>query len=136
MTWTNQKPASGMPASGIPAGGAGWGGERRSYPDRKWLSADNQPPPEHKSAGKMEAKEYREALKERRAKVLAVYDRALDKALLADDPQTLMVGVRVGNTIDERLDGKANQPLSGPDGGAIPTALTVTFVKPRAEPAD
>jgi hypothetical protein len=126
-----------MPASGIPAGGAGWGGEARSYADRQPLTAENQPPPEHKSAGHMEAKEYREALKERRAKVLQVYDRVLEKALLADDAPTLMAGARVGQIIDDRIDGKANQPLSGPDGGAIPTALTVSFVRPSAaEPSD
>lgn len=61
----------------------------------------------------MEAKEYREELKQRRAKVLAVYDRALELAAVAtaETAAVLMAGVRVGNTIDDRLDGAAKQTI-------------------------
>ena len=38
--------------------------------------------------------------------------------------------VSAAREIFERVDGKANQPLSGPDGGAIPLSLEVSFVEP------
>ena len=96
MAWTHRYkparggPASGMAASGIPAGGPGWGGEARTYPKRSPITAETQPPPEHKSAGQMEAKAYRERL-------AADYDKALQAyrdAWASGNPMAAMTATR------------------------------------------
>lgn len=123
------------PASGIPAGGEGlWGAARSVKGDtRPDFSADTQPPAALKSAGHMEAKEYREELRKRRAKGLRVIDKVLDAAdAEGADLAALVAGVKVVEMIDNRIDGKANQSVSGPEGGPIPTTMTVAFVKSNA----
>lgn len=127
MAWPVHKPPSGMPAMGY-----GTGGPARAYPARERFVADNQPPAEHKRLGQMERAEYQAALKARRVRTLKVYDRVLDLAEQAADAPTLMAGLRVSQIINETLDGRATQPIGGPDGGAIPTSLTIGFVSPDA----
>ena len=134
MAWAHRFVAP----SGIPAGGEGlWGAARSVKGDtRPDFSADTQPPAALKSAGHMEAKEYREELRKRRAKVLQVYDRVLDKALVSDDASVLMAGARLGNAIDDRLDGKPNQSVSGPEGGPQVTEVRYSWSTPPKRPDD
>lgn len=126
MAWPNHKPPSGMPATG-----AGWGGPARVHP-KNVFATDNQPLAEHKRLGKMERAEYQAHLKAKREKTLKVYDRVLTLAETSSEPQMLMAGLRVSQIINETLDGRATQPIGGPDGGAIPTSLAITFVAPDA----
>jgi len=79
--------------------------------------------PEAKSAGHEVRAAFRAKLAERLDKVVAVYDRAL-----ADDD------VRPGLVAAKQISAELwdpKQEISGPDGGAIPTALTIEFVRPR-----
>lgn len=132
MAWPKEGPHY-RPAKGYvhkPAGGAGWGGPAR---DPKPFSSTHQASPEAKSIGHMEAKEYREALRQRREKILRIYDRVLDKAVTSEDFNVIVAGANLGQKIDERIDGKPNQSLSGPpDDEGKPTSLAVAFVRPSA----
>lgn len=112
-----------------PSAGKGWGGEAR---DAKPFSATHNTSPDARKIGRMEAKEYREALRKRRGKILAIYDRVLEKAETSEDFNIIMQGANLGQKIDDRIDGKPSQTLQGPDGGPIPTSLAVAFVKPDA----
>lgn len=123
------------PASNIPAGGQEWAAP--AHPPRPAFTADNQPPEALKSAGRMEAAEYRTALKARREKVLRVYDKVLDKALQDEaDAGVLMAAARLGNAIDDRLDGKPNQSVSGPEGGPMVTEVRYRWAPPKVVPDD
>lgn len=98
MAWPTYKPPGGYvhkPASGIPAGGPGAG-------DAKPFGPDHRVPAWKTSIGKMEAKEYRERLRERLDKVLAGYDEALNG-------ENVALKVTVGKQIEERVFGQAKQ---------------------------
>ena len=72
MAWPTYKPPGGFvykPASGSP-GCSSSAGPAKPY------SAEHQAPPEHKSIGQMEAREYKAKLAEKHAKALQAYDDA------------------------------------------------------------
>lgn len=73
--------------------------------------------------------EFRAELAKRMGKMVEVYDAALH------DPD-LRVGLVAAKQISAELWGQPTQEHSGPDGGPIPTSLTIAFIKPNAEPAD
>lgn len=123
MTWGWIKPAS-----GIPAGGSGLHGAARGGPG-KAFSVDHQPPAGNRPDGKVARAEFRRVLAEKLAKVAEVYDAAL----IDPDPR---VGLVAAKQISVELWGQPTQEHSGPDGGPIPTSLTIAFIKPNAEPAD
>lgn len=67
-----------LPSTGLPAMGPGWGGDKADKGRREAFTAETQPPAEHKRAGHVEAKEYRERLAEKHAKALQAYEDAWD----------------------------------------------------------
>jgi len=99
----NYRPPQGMghggDPSGWPARGAGSGAAMAAP-----FSADNQPPPEHVSAGIMEAKEYREKLRARTAQAIAAYD----DAFASGDPK---LALSAAKQLEDRLYGAAKQTV-------------------------
>lgn len=89
--------------SGIPAGGAGWGGPAKGESASRF-SAESQPPRWMKSAGQMEAKEFREALRMRLGRVLEAYDRAFE----SENPDH---GLKASDAITKRLYGDYKQTV-------------------------
>lgn len=67
-----------LPSTGLPAMGAGWGGDKADKGRREAFTPETQPPAEHKRAGHVEAKEYRERLAAKHAKALQAYEDAWD----------------------------------------------------------
>lgn len=138
MAWPAHmhRPAKGA-GHGGPAKGAGvpWKGPIPGHQVK--LAANNQPPGHHKSIGHMEAKEYRELLRQRREKALAVIDRVLERADDDNaDMNTLLAGVRVVEMIDNRIDGRPNQSHSGPEDGPIVTEVRYRWAPPQKVPDD
>ena len=84
--------------------------------------------PEAKSAGHEVRAAFRAKLAEKLDKVAEVYDTALK------DPDNRVKLVAAKQITAELWDPK--QEISGPEGGAIPTALTISFVRPRERSAD
>lgn len=88
------------PPSGIPAGGQLWG-DKSGAPARAF-DANYQPPVAHVRAGIMEAKDYRERLRAKLARVEQVYDLALA------DPDN-RVKLTAAKQIEDRVFGQAKQ---------------------------
>lgn len=95
MAWKKQKPPS-----GIPAGGPGWGGPANGGGTRPDYSADNQPTPDAKVAGKDVAREVRERIAARR---LDLVDRLL---ALSELGETDAIRLQATNSALDRLMGK------------------------------
>lgn len=77
----------------------------------------------------MNAEEFRAELAQRRAKVLAVLDNALDAGSAPEaDAQMLAVGLRAAEAVTDRLDGKPAQTISG-DKSAPLTVVVRRFVE-------
>lgn len=84
--------------------------------------------PEAKSAGHEVRAAFREKLAAKLSRVAEVYDDALI------DPDNRVRLVAAKQITAELWDPK--QEISGPDGGAIPTALKIEFVRPLARLTD
>jgi hypothetical protein len=83
----------------------------------------------------MEAKEYREALKARREKGLAIIDRLYEKALAEDaDLNAIVAGANQVDRNDNRIDGRPTQPLSGDDEKGPLTVVVRRFVENVPDP--
>ena len=65
-----------------------------------------------------------------RAKQVEALDELAEKLLSACDAGDLAALKELG----DRLDGKANQSISGPDGGAIPVGIQVSYERPSEVP--
>jgi hypothetical protein len=133
MAWKKQKPPSGIPAGGKSIWG-GANGLREEFPPGyvppTAFTPHNQPPPEHKSIGRMEAKEYRDALKARREKGLAIIDKLFDAALAEEaDVATLVAAARQVDVNDSRIDGRPTQPVSGDEDKGPLTVVLRRFVE-------
>lgn len=77
--------------------------------------------------GKRWAQAIARALDERsRSKQVEALDELAEKLLSACDAGDLAALKELG----DRLDGKANQSISGPDGDAIPVGIKVSFERP------
>ena len=112
-----------------PPGGDGWGGAA-SPPVP--FAAENQPPPEAKSAGKFAAAEptLRDLAVSKRAKVMATWEAVIDDK---DAPHAAKIAAAA--KIAERSDGLPRQhvELSGPDGDALKIeAVRRVIVDPKA----
>ncbi len=92
------------------------------------FTTENQPSPEAQQAGKLTRAAFRAKLEAKLDTVAKVYDDALI------DPDNRVRLVAAKQITAELWDPK--QEISGPDGGAIPTALTISFVRPRERSAD
>lgn len=92
------------------------------------FTADNQPDPIAKIAGRDVRRDFRARLAEKLEAVEKVYDAALV------DPDNRVRLVAAKQVTAELWDPK--QEITGPDGGAIPTALTISFVRPRERSAE
>lgn len=66
-----------------------------------------------------------------RAKQLEALDELAETFLAACDAGDLAALKELG----DRLDGKANQTISGPDGGAIPVGIKVSYERPADSPS-
>ena len=112
------------PPSGIPAGGQGLHGAATGRGPQPKFTAETQPinanrfdsenqaPSIHKSIGHMEAKEYREALKARREKGLAIIDRLYERALAENAGlDAIIAAARQIEVSDSRIDGAAKQVI-------------------------
>lgn len=95
--------------SGIPAGGPGLGVGRGGPAQGFRPQWSEQPPGWRKSIGKMEAKEYREAVKARLADKLAVYDRA------TEPDQPIMAQLKALEMMENRAFGQAKQVIEQQD---------------------
>ncbi len=99
----NYRPPRGLghggEASGWPARGAGNASSRAAAFD-----SERQPAAEHKSAGHMEAKEYREKLRERTAQAIAAYD----DAFASGNPA---LALSAAKQLEDRLYGAAKQTI-------------------------
>ena len=89
------------------------------------FNAENQPAADAKVAGRQARVEFRRKLAEKLDAVEAVYDAAL----VDPDNRVRLVAAK---QISVELWGQPTQEISGPEGGAIPTSLTVSFVRPGA----
>lgn len=98
--WANPKHPLHKQASGMPAGGDLWG--KPSGKPACAYSQEYQPPSEHKSIGKMEAKEYREQLRARLGMTIAAYDEALTG-------ENLALKLTAAKQIEDRVFGQAKQ---------------------------
>lgn len=99
--WANPNHPLHKQASGIPAGGQFWG-DASGQPARAY-SSEYQPPSEHIGIFRMEAKEYREAVRAKLAMKLEVYDRATS----AEAP--IMAQLKAIEMMENRVYGQAKQ---------------------------
>lgn len=124
MAWAKPGDRHYKPARGGAASGAGLWGAATGVSWQQ-ITKENRPSVERVKEGKLNAEEYRAKLAERRAKVLAVLDRALDDATAPGaDVSAVQLGLRAADHIVDRLDGKPAQALVG-DAKAAPIRLEV-----------
>ena len=102
MTWKNQKPPS-----GIPAGGAGYGGRAKGASTSRF-TPENQPTPEQKAQGVVEAKALRELLAPHKAAIVETW-----VSVLTDPLAPHAAKIAAANAIADRLEGKPAQAIGG-----------------------
>ena len=102
MTWKNQKPPS-----GIPAGGAGYGGRAKGASTSRF-TPENQPTPEQKAQGVVEAKALRELLAPHRAAIVQTWVDVMNDPLAPHAAK-----IAAANAIADRLEGKPAQAIGG-----------------------
>jgi hypothetical protein len=73
--------------------------------------------------------ELRQQFREKLAKKLEAVEAVYDAALVDPDNRVRLVAAK---QISVELWGQPTQEISGPEGGAIPTSLIVSFVRPGA----
>lgn len=115
------------PPSGIPAKGAGWGGPAsRSDTWTKYRFSDAQPDPAHKSAGRMEAKAYREKLRAKLERSAQAYDDAFDSG----NPQLALAAAK---QIEDRVFGQAKQVVETQEDTRTEAELIADIERKRRE---
>ena len=111
-----------------PPSGAGYGGPARGGGDKPAQAFDpeHQPPPEHKSVGHVEQREYRERLRAKLGKVEAAYDDALGDA---DNRVRLMAAKQ----IEDRVFGQAKQVVETQEDTRSPDEIKRDIERKRRE---
>lgn len=124
--WLKKVTAHTSPATGIPAGGAGLHGDATGVSPQAF-SAQHQPAPEAKSAGRMTRAEYRAALAEKLDKVVQVYATAL----VDPDPRVQLVAAK---QISVEMWGQPTATVehAGPDGAQPITEIRYRWGAPKA----
>lgn len=83
----------------------------------------NQPPADHKVAGKEGRALYLAKLQQRQDLALEVIDNALAQSRGAEDVQMIAVGTRTAFGVLEALHGRATQAVTGEDGGPLTVVI-------------